>query len=278
MKKLNRPYVRTPERNFTPVYLPGEDYSFYVNSDEILSDAGVASFELRVITSHGVYVTTIPGLTALYAYGGTAAFDLYIQSFIFPMLFDGYYYFQIYNTAVSLEVFRSLLILVSNDCLLVTTPVKFRHNDVLYGIRYDLLPDFFQKFRLPLNQIKAPEVRSDRTQYRQASEGRELRNTKSFRDIVLTVEMYWAADDDYEALSAMLEHECVYISGNKLILLTQVRTDKPNEWSNLSKGTFEVIVDDYDLDVTSFEYYGDFIFWGGTTYDIFTTFIDGGTP
>lgn len=291
MQKFNRPYVRNWNRKFTPLYVAGENYSFYINPDKPIDylESGIF-IELWLIKTDNTPVIKVGNMYRLFpdeALSSYVSYHLFIPDFVFPHVPDGEYYFQVIDPAVPKELCRSNIILANStqDCILNTTLVKYRHNDALYNIRYDLLTDlsvrglpaepYYNKFRLPINQIGAPEVRSERTQYRQASNGRELRNSKSFRDIVIKLEFYWADDRDFEALSAMLEHNEIYISGNRVIDMTQVKIEKPTDASKLSKGTFEVIVDTYGLDYRSLEGYGDFILFGGTGSSIYNTFIQG---
>lgn len=273
---FNRPYVRNPSAIFTPVYIPGENSSFYFNCEQPIDDVDYADFEFWVLNPDGSQNILI-GTVSILLIAGTVGYAIYVNDFVFPHIPDGQYYLQIYNSNTDNEVFRSNLILVdtSENTIYRTTPVKFRHNDQLFGVRYDLLPDFYQKFRLPFNQIKAPEIRSERMQYRQSSNGRELRNSKSFRDIVLTLEFYYGEDSDIGAVSAMLEHTEIWISGNRVTDQTQIKPEKNSEFNGLEKGTFEVIVNDYGANPRSLEYFGDVIFWGGVGNNIINTFVQG---
>jgi hypothetical protein len=270
MKGFNRPYIKNRGKQFFPIYIPGENYSFYCNSDypidEITSD-----WRLQLIDYNGNFVYSFGIVGQVFI--STTLYHLYFQNFICPYVPDGYYYLRVYDTVLDIEKMRTNAIQVWSGAMYETSYVKFRHNDQLFGVRYDLLPDFYQLFRLPINQIKPPEIRSERDQYRQSSNGRELRNSKSFRDIVLTLEMYWSSDNDMEALSAINEHSEVFINRNRLIQLTQIKVENPSPFSSLSKATFEAIVNEYNLDMTSYEYYGDFITWGGNRYDIIDTFF-----
>ena len=266
MNGFNRPYVFN-NSYFTPVYVSGENYSFYLNMFGMINE--LDRFALWVIKTDGTQVFEISSdINKLYI-RGSVGYDLYLDSFLFPFIPDGEHYFQIWDIATSTEKARSNIILVSSseNVMYTTTPVRFRHNDQLFGVRYDLLPNFWQKFRLPVNQIKSIDVRSTREQYRQSSGNRQLRNSKSFRDIFITLEFYWADDEDFEALSAILEHSDIWISGNRIIDMTQVKVEKPLEASKLSKGTFEIIV---DIETEP----EDDVIWGGSGGD-FSLTIEG---
>ena len=240
---FNRPYVRNGGKGFTPIYIPGENYSFYINFSDIPPSA-IDSFTLYLCDAlTNAQLVVIPGLQRVYT-AGIVGYHLYNQNFVFPKVIDGQYFFQICTTGTN-EVGRSNIVICRSNCLDTTAYTEFRHDDALFGVRYDLLPNtFYQKFRLPINQVKAIEVRSSRDQYRQSSGQRELRLSKSFRDIVVTLEMYWSNAEDFEALSAMLEHSKVIINGSKLILLDQVKVELPSDFSVQYKGTFTCIVED----------------------------------
>lgn len=271
---FNRPYTRNKEKVFSPLYLPGERYSFYINFSGV-PPSEPSFFQLWIINPHtNTQIVSIPNLQYIYV-AGFVGYHLWIPNFVFPKIPDGQYYFQIFDVFGGgsghgvREAARSNIIEVSSKCLYNTSYIEFRHNDELYGVRYDLLPvNFYQRFRLPINQIKAPEISSTRDQYRQSSGQRELRNSKSFRDIKQTLEMYWSNAEDFEALSAMLEHSDVRINGSKLICLDQVKVEQPSDFGVQYKGTFTVIVKE-DLD----RY--DLIVRGGTNNYFYNNFLKG---
>ena len=269
---FNRPYVRNPNRFFTPIYMPYERYSLYINFADT-PPSSLDSFNLVIVTANSPWslVATIAGgLSKLYV-AGTTGYHLYNPNFVFPKIPDGQYYFSAVNATTGNEAYRSNLIIVDIQSLMTTSYVEVRHNDQLFGVRYDLLPNFWQKFRLPINQIKSPDISSIREQYRQSSGQRELRNSKSFRDIKQTLEMYWANDEDFQAMSAILEHSEVRINGTSLICLDQVKVEQPSDFSNQYKGTFTVIAKE---DNNFGKYYvADFIASGGTNNYITSNFI-----
>lgn len=268
---FNTPYVRDHTREFYPIYTPGENYSFYFNSDLLIDDTSSFNFHVFILSSNDNFIADLGPVSVLNL--NPSIYHLYLQIFVFPQAFDQYAYFQIWDVSANVEKVRSNIIQISNSLYEETTYVKYRHQDQLFNVRYDLLPDFYQLFRLPINQVGKPEARSEREQYRQSSDGRELRNSKSFRDLVLTLEMYWVSDEDLMALSALNEHSEVYIGGNRLILLSQIKVEKPPQYSNLSKSTFEAIVEDYDLDKSLLQNWGDFIFDGGNIFSNTNTFV-----
>ena len=275
---FNRPYVRNNRDIFCPVYYPGENYSLYINS--IISDEDYSHFVIQLIDTDDNVIANLSDLVdsrpKVLFVRGAYGYNLYKDNFVFPVCKEGFYYIRIWNDDKNYEVIRTQPIVSTSSGLYQSTEVKFRHNDQLYGVRYDLLPNFYQKYRLPISQIKPPKISSTREQYRESSNGRLLRNSKSFRDIILTLEFYWSDDEDFAGVSAMLEHDEIYISGNKIIDMTQVVIEKPDEKSKLSKGNFEVIVDDYNFDSRKIENYGDFLLRGGNTFTKDnSTFIDG---
>ncbi len=245
MYRLNRPYVRDNKRNFTPVYLPGETYSFYFNPDNGLTDTNYASFHLYLLNSVGTQVVDLGLISTVFL--NPVTYHIY-KTFVFPAVKDGQYFFQVYDAATSNEKYRSNVILVHFDCVDRTCILKFRHNDNIYNTYYNLLPAYFyQIFRLPLSQTDL-QFMSDRTQYREASNGRNLRNTKSFRDQKITIEAYWFDDESHQALSAALEQSDVHIDGYKIINIKQITVERQTPFSNLTKSNFEILLDEYNVD------------------------------
>jgi hypothetical protein len=246
---INRPYVRDSWSYYAPMYVPGENYSFYINFDSPVSDTRYSNFQLWVINANtGTQLFRIGGLRTLFV-AGTYGYHLYIPNFVFPLgVPDGQCYFQIYCTGVG-EMCRSNIIEVNSRCHDFTSIIEFAHNDQIYNYRFDLLqnPKFKFRMRLPINIINAPEISSVRDSYRQASGQRELRISKSFRDIKQTLEMYFASNEDFEAISAILEMSDVSINGMSLILLEQAKIEEIDIHSNLYKGTFVVIVKDKEI-------------------------------
>ncbi len=272
---FNRPYVRNSGRTSTPVYLPGENYSLYINpADGPISE--VCNYNLYIVNPHTLEPVYEVGTLDILFVAGSVGYHIYIQNFVFPPIDDGQYFFRlrkIPESGVSLDGPLSDIFIVSRNCLDTTSYVSYRHNDALYNIRYDLLPQFRSNFRLPINLIDAPDISSKRDEYRQSSGQRELRLSKSFRDIKQKFEMYWASLETFEALSAMLEHSDVMINGLGLILIDQVKVESVSPFSTLLKGTFNAIVKE-DAEVF---YAADYLAFGGTSgYICYTSFLIGG--
>lgn len=245
MRNLNRPYVRDLGRNFTPVYLQGETYTIYFNPDNLLCDEDGSSFQLYLINTAGAHITLLPGLTILPIVGVfSIPYHLY-STFVFPPIPNGQYYFQIWDPVFNQEKGRSNLILADCNCTEVTCLVKFRHEDNLYNIYYNLLPTtFYQTFRLPLSQVGL-DFLSERQEYRQASAGRNLRISKSFRDTELTIEAYWFDDEAQEALTAMLEHSEIWIDGWRVVNSKTAAIERQVAYSNQTKSNFKILLDQY---------------------------------
>lgn len=265
MYTFNKPYVRT-SRTFTPVYMPGETYSFYFNYDGYLTDSTVVPFcQLWLIDGDGNQVAMVADVLDKVYIAGAAAFHIW-KVFVFPNVKDGEYYFQIYDTISGLEKARSNIILSNNSPDFMTCTVKFRHNDVLFNTYYQNLPDFYQMFRLPLNQISPIQPTSTRENYRESSNGRDLRTSKSFLDMKIILESYWFDDETHQAIACMLEHREVYINGFRIINLKQIETSEISFLTNLSKNTFEILLDEYSAVYPSIETWGTIIRGGNTFY------------
>ena len=263
MNKFNKPYVRDIERNFTPVYIPGETYSVYFNPDALLCDANGSNFQLWLIDTSGNQIFNIGVMNILsIVTGSIIPYHLYL-TFVFPTVKDGQYYFQIYDPISNLEKGRGNLLLVCFDSVERTCIIKFRHNDNLFNFYYNLLPvTFYQIFRLPLSQTDL-QFLSDRQEYRESSNGRNLRISKSFRDKKLTIEAYWFDDEAHEALSAALEHNDIRINGWRVLNVKQVAVDRQTPYSNLTKGNFEILLDEYEINPLDIDTFGEGLSVGG---------------
>lgn len=260
MYNFNRPYVRDENRKFTPVYLPGETYSFYFNPDDLIDDAVPGEMNLFILDANGSQVFDLGVTNRVFI--NPVCYHVW-KTFVFPPLPDGQYFFQLYDNFTANEKARSEVVLVVFNCVDRTCVLKFRHNDNLYNVFYNLLPDdFYQIFRLPLSQVEL-QYQSERTQYRQSSNGRNIRTSKSFRDQKLTIEAYWFDDESHQALSAALEHNEVFIDGYKVMNVKQITVDRQTPFSNLTKSNFEILLDEYNRQSLDIDGWGEFIAYGG---------------
>lgn len=279
MYGIPQPYIKDKTRLSFPVYVPGETYSFVINSNIVIDDISFDDFSIAIYDVNGNYIDTYASVNRVFI--TSTVYQIY-TNFVFPSLPNGYYTFRIINILYPLEtweIFQSNYIFVTSDPEIIarTCYVKFRHNDVLYGVRYDLLPEFYQMFRLPISQPKSFEIKSDREQNRDSSNGRLLRNSKSFRDIIIPLEYYFALEEELAALSAMLEHSDISINYEKVSCeLTQIKIEKPTEFSKLGKANFEIIIDRVDIDYGALDHYGEFILWGLGFEGGVEDFYDGG--
>lgn len=240
---LNRPYVRDKWKTFSPIYLPGENYSLYINFYDVPPSIN-HSFKLLILNANDQSrVGTIGEISKLFVAGATG-FHLYIQNFVFPAIPDGQYYLSLYDTDISNEVSRSNLIIVDSQCYDITSFLEYRHNGALFNIRYDLLPNFWMKYRIPLNQINAPDISSTRDTNRESSGQRELAVSKSFTDIKQTIELSWCNQLDIEAMAAALDHKEVKLDGLRLVLSEQLKAELPSFASSQMKATFPIIIKD----------------------------------
>lgn len=240
---INRPYVRDKWKTFTPIYLPGENYSLYINFYDVPPSSS-DTFQLLIIDANTQKKIGSPGgLIKLFVAGATG-FHLYIQNFVFPAIPDGQYYFSALDSVTGNEAARSNLITVDSLCHDTTSFLEYRHNGALFNIRYDLLPNFWMKYRIPLNQINAPDVSSTRDTNRESSGQRELAVSKSFTDIKQTIELSWCNQLDIEAMAAALDHKEVKLDGLRLVLSEQLKAELPSFASSQMKATFPIIIKD----------------------------------
>lgn len=148
MPNLPRPFVREPEILSPVVWLvPGEVYSFYLNSTDGSAPAGT----IKLVDERGVeqlitqelHTATFPGGSHLYG------------TFSVPQLPEGFARLKLGNYLT-----QYLWISTATNAAAVSALVKFRNADRLMSFRYRYLPtDFYQLFRVRLAmKTEEPEV------------------------------------------------------------------------------------------------------------------------
>ena len=273
---FNKPYIKNEGRVFTPVYVPNETYSFFINTDELLSDPNYRAFRLDLLDEQGnlVYVQVGGnfGLQVFFPYLGYEIYQIF-ANFIFPIVPDGRYYFGIWDRAEHVYKVTSNTILVAHDCFEVTCLVRYQNlKGSLFNFDYNNNPDFFNVFRLPLNQIDK-QFKSDRETYRNVTGNRELRTATSFLDTNVKFESYWLDDNANEALAAMLEHDTIFIDFVRITNNTPLQLETILN-SVFCKGSFDAFIGQYPVDPNTIEGYGDYIYFAGSPLNISDNIIN----
>lgn len=209
-------YERTPLQPFGPVYVPGEQYAFYINFDKPISDPNFEAFSLDIYQGDTEIATGIGVLQKDLTEDGIN-YNIFCV-FEFPNIPNGNYKFSIRDPS------DGNIEKVSSNCILVESEEKwysraptvmYRNETNFYGFNYENIADFFNIFRLPLIEVDY-QYELQKTQYRNASD-RRLRNIKSDRYKYRKVESYMFDEWAHDAASCMYEHDGIYIDGIKYV-------------------------------------------------------------
>lgn len=237
---LNTSYAKNHGRCAGPIFIPEEVYSFYINFEEPVNDPAFADFRLDLI-QNGVLV--LAGI-------GTLSMDVLVTGFYnikcafsFPAgVLHGKYNLRIYNTGTATTLATSNIIEVYDAADVGNTAfVAYRHKYNKYEFRYEENPTFYNKFRLALIQVNEQQF-SERKQYRNVS-NRRLRNLKSYKDQIITIESYYFTSLMHAAISAMYEHDEIYVD-NTFVVPKGAYEIEENRQSVITKATCDVIVDE----------------------------------
>lgn len=207
---MEKAYVKNKCKILTPVYVPGEKYSFYLNFDKPTTDPNFNNFLLCIYDLHDNRMVTDIGPLQKDIVTSTL-YNIFCL-FQMPALANGNYVFAIWDSVNDIVKCKSNKILVLNEDYAQNTAIlSFRNTRNLYGYDYENLLDFFQQFRLPLIKVEY-QYDVDRTQYRNVS-NRQLRNLISYVDKVVKVESYYYDEDAHDAAAILYQHDQIYIDG-----------------------------------------------------------------
>jgi hypothetical protein len=230
-----RSYVKD-NGSYFPVMIPGETTAFVLNANFIQE----ANFELRILKEDQDVSGKVADMAK--AYIDDTTYQLYC-SITNPDLAKGFYRLAIYMNDSPFLVSNPVFITYQS---VNTSLVEFRHDRLLFGVHYEVLPnDFYQVFRLAISEIDR-QVEYNKDQYRSISSSK-LRNFLSKVDRYVKFESYYFDEIAHEAAGAMVEHDEIYINSQKYIFKTGYKADT-DVLSRISKGSFELWEDDYSQD------------------------------
>jgi hypothetical protein len=238
---LAEAYIKDKGRCVGPVFVPGEEYKFYINFDEPISDPSFANFRLDLMNERDQLTQAAVG-TLTKDVIDPDHYNLIVTVNLPLTIRDGNFYFAIWDTVAAVQKARSSMILVANDHFQESTMyVAFRNKFDLNGIKYEQNPGFWNKLRLPLIQIDY-QFEGERKQYRNVSNGK-LRSIKNYVDEVATIESYWFSREMHRAASAMYDHDTIFMNNVSVTPKTAYQREN-NQQSMISKGNIQVILDE----------------------------------
>lgn len=258
-------FNRIEPRVFTPVYLPGETYSFFLNG-QILTDPNFSSFVFRLIKGDGsLAYANVGELKRYFIYdfsfpGGVPDPYMIYSIFVFPQVPLGEYYFQIWDGLNNVELLRSNPVICETVFIKNTVFLKYRNTTDIYGYGYEKLPNFYNMVRLPISEADE-QFEVDKQQYRNATD-KVFRNVKSYLNRSAKFQCYNFDSPAQQAMSIVLEHSTIYIDNVLLTDKTGLNAE-PNPGSSFTNGTFDVYFGDIPPDTDSLEQYGEEIYFCG---------------
>lgn len=240
---MNKSYVKNACKVLTPIYVPGEKYSFYLNLDKPTTDPNFDNFKLCIYDLHNNRILTDIGLLQRDIITGIL-YNIF-SVFEMPALADGEYCFVIWDSVNDVVKCNTNKFLLSNTGYADNTSlVVYRNTRNLKNIDYENLIDFYQVFRLPFIKIDY-QYDVERTQYRNVSNKRQLRNLLSFLDKEVKIESYFFDEDAHDATALLYQHDEIYFDGTQYEPKDayQIITDELN---NAPKGSINCYVVDSD--------------------------------
>lgn len=199
--------VVDPGRCYRPVIKPGEVTGLFINLRlPFLDNDDISNLHLRLVGGADI------GAVLNKVTAGTG-YRLY-TTFSLPATVDGAYQFEIYNTSTSSQKCVSNWFRVMNDAG-PTSFVKFKNSRNIYDYQYELIPDFYNQFRLHLS-VNSVSAEGGASQVQNVATGRR-RNANGISDKSFQLSTYYFDDGAHDAAIALIEHDSIEINGRSYI-------------------------------------------------------------
>lgn len=240
-------YERDAERcDYAPMLINGEPLIFYINTlvglNDIIADPGTAKLKLVNAQTGQVVDADISTLQqdTFVTEDGDNVFTFYAS--VSPSLIPpGVYFFRIGDDVDNFLDSNNVVVPSDTNYSNHSCLVRFRHDRYYYGVNYQNLSDFYQQFRLQLNQVDR-QYENDKDVYNEVTTGKQ-RTYNNYKKKLRTIEAYYFDDSAHDAAAVMFDSEELFINGRQYV---PKGTYKPqtNVQSKLNKGS----VDLYDQD------------------------------
>lgn len=242
---FNKIYLKD-DRVFTPIYLPGESYAFFVNTKYALTDPNFDTFELRLLDVDGNIIHTfVAGTLLKVGYftstpGPSDPYQIYAK-FVFPYIPVGQYFFQIFDTLTAGERVRTNYIICETENIDKSLRIKYRNTTNRDGFNYEWLAKYYNIFRVTITQVDY-QPNSDKTEYRNISDGKK-RTLHTYLDNSYKIQAYHFDENALKALAVALEHDTLIIQGKKVNIKNQMEIRTALQGS-LSNGDIELFTEE----------------------------------
>lgn len=238
--------------NNMPVLVSGEAMRFYINTDVTLTfppnelPATEAVLNLTNALTGQVFTDVSPLQIHVFD-TDSGAYTFYAQVVIDTTILPGIYYFTIADVNTNAIHYTSNLVQVVDSISNYrdyTTRCTFRHDRYFYGVPYHQLTDFFQQFRLILNEIDM-QYESDKEVYNEVTTGKQ-RTYLNYKKKLKKVETYYFEDESHDAAEIMFDSAELLLNGKSFVQKQVYKITRDVNQKN-NKGEIEL----YDQEFSS---------------------------
>ena len=153
----------------------GDQVAFYINFDDAISTVGFADWKLGLISCDYILLSDNFATLLQDFIPNTSSYNVYSE-FTWPTVGKQRHFFLIiYNSATNVVLYVSSPFrnVDSGEANRLTKSIMYRNSLNIFNMRYESLPDFYHKFRIPI-QIFKPTAGESATGY-DKSDGTFLR-------------------------------------------------------------------------------------------------------
>lgn len=227
-------YIWDKQRcNAMPVLVAGESMIFYINTDTTLAfNPATVKLNLTNAVSGQVFLDVSP-LTQHIFDADIGAYTFYAQVVIDGTVTPGIYFFTVTDTVAG-DITSNFIQVINaaGNYLDYTTRCTFRHDRQFYSVPYHQLEDFYQQFRLILNEIDM-QPETDKEIYNEVTTGKQ-RTFNNFMKLVKRVETYYFDDEAHKAAYIMFDSSQLLLNGKSYVpkavyKITRNSTQKTNK-------------------------------------------------
>jgi hypothetical protein len=239
-------------KTYLPVFVPGEQSGFFINSDIPFYDAdNFTTLRLDILNTSGTLVTSIGAAGATIVKVPLSLGYRIFATFSMPAIANGQYQFSIYNTATSTTkcVSNYFQVINSADAQLQTVSISWRNSRDSFFYNWSLVPDFNCQIRLHISMASyQPEETIDQT--KAVSTGTR-RNNNYETELSYKLSTYYF--DDGANLACIPLFKADYLSiNNKIYIQKSAYLPNARTQSNVSIGEIEI----YDQAFSRINKYG----------------------
>ena len=151
---------------FALPFIGGDVTAFYINFDDAISTTGFSDWRLGLLSCDYIMINSNLAALSQDLIPNTSSYNVY-GSFTWPVTPNTrHFYLIIYNSSTNavLYVSNPFAKFTSRMANQFTKTILYRNSKNIFNIRYETLPDFYHRFRIPV-QIFKPQNGETSTGY-----------------------------------------------------------------------------------------------------------------